>query len=106
MRNLPLILDIFLARVDGHIAELNDFLQLLLQVLNVGLLLGNELSAKQKQIDNVSRILCLITVNNKPSDKTNEEGDALSSTINFSHCVFNQRRSQREAGRVDGQMVS
>lgn len=87
MRNLPLILDIFLARVDGHIAELNDFLQLLLQVLNVCLLLGNELSAKQKQIDNVSRILCLITVNNKPSDKTNEEGDTLSSAINFSHCV-------------------
>lgn len=59
---LPLVLDILLARVHGHIAQLDDFLQALLQVLDVTLLLGNKLSAgreakkKKKQIENVSTI--------------------------------------------------
>lgn len=55
MRSLPLILDIFLARVDGHIAQLDDFLQPLLQMLNVRLLFGYKLSVP-KQMKYVSKI--------------------------------------------------
>lgn len=43
---VPLVLDILLAGVDGHIAQLDDFLQPLLQVLDVALLLGHKLSEK------------------------------------------------------------
>lgn len=45
---LPLVLDILLARLDSHIAQLDDFLQPLLQVLDVALLLGHELPGNNK----------------------------------------------------------